>query len=268
MLQSLSSICRLFFFRLLPLVLLATSSKPLGKLYTAAYLPGEQLEYRVHYGFFNAGTAYMRVTDKYYLVNNKVCFRAEIIGNSTWAFDQIVKIRDVWGTYFDTVNFQPQKSFRSIRENRYRKREETFFDYSKNIAKVVAENDTPKIVKVLPNVQDIVSGYYFLRLQNYEGIKKNDTLRLNGIFEDKFYNFKILYLGKTRIKTKFGRTDCFLISPIMPENKLFKGKNPIKMWISDDKNRIPMKVEAELILGAAELDLIEYSNLKYPIHFE
>jgi len=257
-----------FLFQLICTSVLVTSSKPAGKLYTAAYLPGEQLEYRVHYGFFNAGTAYMRMTDKYFLVNNKVCFRAEIIGNSSGTFDHIVRIRDVWGSYFDSVYFQPQKSFRSIQENKYRKREETFFDYSKNLARVVSENDTTEMVKISPNVQDIVSGYYFLRLQNYVGLKKNDTLRLNGIFEDSFYNFKILYLGKTRIKTKFGKTNCFIISPIMPENNLFRGKNPIKMWISDDKNRIPVKVEAELILGSVELDLIKHANLKYPLAFE
>lgn len=245
-----------------------TSSKPTGKVFTAAYFPGEQIRYRVHYGFFNAGEAYMRLTDKYYLVNNKVCFRAEIIGNSTGAFDKMIRIRDVWGSYFDSVNFQPQKSFRSIQENKYRKREETYYDYNANRARVIAENDTPEVVNVVPAIQDMVSGYYFLRLQNYNHLRKNDTLKLFGIFEDKTYNFNIIYLGKTRIKTKFGKSNTFVISPIMPENKLFKGAHPIRMWISDDQNRIPLKIEAELLLGSVELDITDYANLKYPIRFE
>jgi hypothetical protein len=245
-----------------------TSSKPTGKVFTAAYFPGEQIRYRVHYGFFNAGEAYMRLTDKYYLVNNKVCFRAEIIGNSTGAFDKMIRIRDVWGSYFDTVSFQPQKSFRSIQENKYRKREETYYDYNANRARVIAENYTPEVVNVVPAIQDMVSGYYFLRLQNYNHLRKNDTLKLFGIFEDKTYNFNIIYLGKTRIKTKFGKSNTFVISPIMPENKLFKGAHPIRMWISDDQNRIPLKIEAELLLGSVELDITDYANLKYPIRFE
>jgi hypothetical protein len=91
---------------------------------------------------------------------------------------------------------------------------------------------------------------------------------LTGIFENKTYNFKIIYLGKERIKTKFGKADSFVISPIMPDNKLFSGRNPIKMWISDDQNRIPLKIEAELVLGSLDLDISDYANLKYPIVFD
>jgi hypothetical protein len=114
----------------------------------------------------------------------------------------------------------------------------------------------------------MVCWYYFLRLKNYNLLRKNDTLKLFGIFEDKTYNFNIIYLGKSKIKTKFGKSNTFVISPVMPENKLFKGDHPIRMWISDDQNRIPLKIEAELLLGSVDLDIVDYSNLKYPIRFE
>lgn len=250
------------------LALFITSSRPTGKIYNPVYAPGEQIRYRVHYGFITAGDAYMRLTDKYFIVNNRICYRAEIIGNSTGAFDRIVRIRDVWGSYFDTIQYQPQKSFRSIQENKYRRREETYFDYTANVARMKAENDTTEVFPIAANVQDMVSGYYFLRLLNYDNLRKNDTIKLLGAFEDKTYPFKVLYLGKTRIKTKFGKANSFMISPIMPENALFKGKHPIKMWISDDQNRIPLKIEAELLLGSVDLDIQEYANLKYPIRFD
>lgn len=210
----------------------------------------------------------MRVTDKYYLVNNRVCFRAEITGTSSGAVSAMYKIRNTWGSYFDTINYQPQKSFRSIAENRYRKREETYFDYARNVASVRAENDTPETVKITQRIQDMVGGYYFLRLQSYESKRVGDTLRVPAIFEDQTYDFKILYLGKQRIKTKKGRINSFVLSPVMPENRLFSGKNPIKMWISDDLNRIPLKVEAEMIVGSVDLDIEDFNNLKYPIYFE
>lgn len=114
----------------------------------------------------------------------------------------------------------------------------------------------------------MVSGYYFLRLQKYNNLKKYDTIRLMGIFEAKTYNFKVIYLGKERIKTEFGKANTFVISPIMPENKLFSGKNPIRMWISDDMNRIPLKIEAELLVGSLDMDIESYKGLKYPIKFD
>jgi len=246
----------------------SSSSKPKSKPIEIAYLPGEQLQYRVHYGFITAGEATMRLTDKFYFVNKKVCYRAEIIGNSTGAFSSIVKIRNVYGAYFDTTEFKPQKAFRSISENNYRKKEETYFDYSTNKANIKCEDKDPVEISIFPNILDMVSGYYYLRVQNYEGLAKRDTIRLKGIFENKTYDFKILYLGKETIKTKFGKAESFVISPIMPENSLFRGDYPIRMWISDDGNRIPLKVEAELMLGSVELDLTGYSNLKYNIEFK
>ena len=244
-----------------------TSSKSVNKTFRSAYLPGEIILYRVHYGFITAGEAYMRLTDKYYYVNKKVCYRAEIIGNSTGAFNSIVRIKNVYGAYFDTTEFKPQKAFRSISENKYRKKEETYFDYANNVATIRDEDNKPEEVGIYPNILDMVSGYYFLRLQKYDGLSKNDTIKLKGIFEKKTYDFKILYLGKQIVKTDFGKIASFVISPIMPENSLFRGKYPIKMWISDDANRIPLKVEAELMLGSVELDITDYENLKFPLAF-
>lgn len=106
---------------LILLSFILTSSTLVNRFGFVAYKPGEEIKYRVHYGFFNAGEALMRLSNQQYIVNNKVCYKAEVIGNSTGAFDKIVRIRDVWGSYFDTVGFQPQKSFRNIQENRYRK---------------------------------------------------------------------------------------------------------------------------------------------------
>jgi hypothetical protein len=261
-----------FFFWKSPLLIstafFLTSSKPSLKEYEPAYVPGEEIKYRVHYGFLTAGEAIMRLTDKYYLVNKKVCFRAEVIGNSIGAFDRIVRIRNVWGAYFDTIHFRPQKAFRSIAENRYRKKEETYFDYENSIANVKSEDDKAEKVEITQDIQDMVSGYYFLRLLDYDGLKKNDTLKLRGIFENKTYDFRILYLGKERVKTRFGKAASFVISPIMPDNAFFRGKHPIKMWISDDGNRIPLKIEAELLLGSVDLDIEQYSNLKHTLSFQ
>ena len=244
------------------------ASKPIQRFGFVAYKPGEEIRYRVHYGIFTAGEAIMRLNPLLYRVNNRICYRAEVIGNSKGAFDKIIHIRDVWGSYFDTLNFQPQKSFRSIQENRYRKKEEIYFDYSRNMAKIQSEDGNAEEVSVSPGVQDMVSGYYFMRLLNYDNYQKKDTIRMNGIFENKTYDFRIIYLGKERIKTKFGKTNAFLISPIMPKNTLFSGRNPIKMWISDDQNRIPLKIEAELLLGSLDMDIQDYQNLKYPISFD
>ena len=261
---------RSLLYTLLPLccilVLMSfTKSEKLVKLHNYSFNKGEQISYRVHYGFINAGESKITVSDRHYILNDRICYRVEISGNTVGAFDKILRIRNIWGSYFDTSYFQPQKSFRHIQEGKYRKREETFYDYNKRTAKVIAENDTAKVVPVVPEIQDMVSGYYYLRLLNYDGMRIGDTLHLKGIFEDQTYNFKILYMGNHEIDTKFGKMSSILIKPVMPDNKLFSGANPISMYISADKNRIPIKVKANLVVGSVELDIKDYQNLKHPL---
>ena len=53
--------------------------------------------------------------------------------------------------------------------------------------------------------------------------------------------------------------------PVMPDNNLFRGENSIRFWISDDKNKIPLKVEAEMFIGSAGVEITSFKGLKNPV---
>jgi hypothetical protein len=74
---------------------------------------------------------------------------------------------------------------------------------------------------------------------------------------------RVKYRGKGMVKTKFGKIRAFKITPMMPKNKLFDGEESIRIWVSDDANKIPVKVEVDLFVGAIELDIRNYRNLKH-----
>lgn len=246
------------------------SSLPISR--EMPYGPNEVLEYRIHYGFMNAGEARIEVHPKLYLVNNKVCYKATVTGKSTGAFDFALRIRDQWGTYIDTSSKNPQRAFRTIEEGKYRLKEYAYFDYKNNEVNLERETKGNKketrVYSITDDVQDIISGYYFLRTINYNALHLNDTIAVNAFFEDKLYNFSVKFLGKGQVKTKFGSINAIKLSPIMPENQLFEGGNSIRLWLSDDKNKIPIKVEADMVVGAVEIDLKGYEGLKHPICFK
>jgi hypothetical protein len=99
-------------------------------------------------------------------------------------------------------------------------------------------------------------------------MKVNDTIKINAFFEDKLYDFKIKYVGKTKIDTKFGDIQVIKLVPIMPDNQLFNGENSISVFLSDDKNKIPVRMQAEMFVGSVKVDLVKYSGLKNPICFK
>ena len=53
----------------------------------------------------------------------------------------------------------------------------------------------------------------------------------------------------------------------MPSNGLFDGENAIKLWLSDDRNRVALKIQAEMFVGAVEIDLKHYQGLRNPMCF-
>ena len=238
-----------------------TSAPAPSDLHTITFGPGEELRYKVHYGFVNAATARMVIAENPHYINGKSCFKIDIYGESIGMFDLFLRIRDNWGTYLDTSLVEPQRFYRHIEEGKYRKHEIIDFDHPRKKARVRVFNNKEKRWKpaeeftVPGEVQDLVSGYYFLRTLNFNQLKAGDVVRMNAFFDKEIYDFKIRIVGREEVKTKLGVIRSIVLSPIMPENSLFDGENSIRVWISDDLNKVPLKIKAQMFVGAVEVDI-------------
>ncbi len=237
-------------------------------VHNESFTAGEILTYRVHYGLINAAEATMEVSEDYFYINNRACYKIDIYGKTTGFFDLIVRIRDNWGAYVDTASIIPHKAYRYIEEGKYRKNEMINFDHRKDVATVLKldkETRKPKekeLHKVPDNILDIVGGYYFLRTLDYSNLRDGDIINVNGFFDSKVYGLQVKIIGREEIKTRLGNIRSIVIAPSLPENDFFKGGDPVRVWISDDRNKVPLKIKAELAVGALEIDIKEMTNLR------
>ncbi len=229
-----------------------------------SFSKGEVLEYRVHYGFLNAGEGIVEVSPNIFKVNNRPCYKINVSGKSVGPFDLMLRIRDTWRTYVDTSTMNPQRFYVNIQEGRYRKEENVYFNYDTKKIRSEEVNHETKEFDLPRNVQDLISGYYYLRNVNFDRLANGDLILVKAFFDDGFYDFKVRYRGRGEANTKWGKVRCIKLTPVMPDNKLFNGENSIRVWITDDKNRIPVKVEADMFVGAVELDLKRFKNLRHP----
>lgn len=234
------------------------------------FVMGEELQFRLNYGFVTAGKAVIRVDNHLYKINESPCYRMSVHGWSTGMFSLGFKIKDLWLSYIDTTRFVPLKSLRNIEEGNYILHEETFYDYEQKLAHVYQKHpDREKqihVVTVPGYVQDIVSGFYELRRINFNKLTIGDTINVKAFFEKENYDFKVRYMGKGTVKTDAGRFKAIKIVPVMPKNALFDGKESIRAWISDDKNKIPLLAEAEMFVGTVKLQLTDYKGLAHPLN--
>lgn len=243
-----------------------TTANNYRRVVNTSFGPGEHIEYRVHYGFINAAEAVVDVAPSLYTVNSRPCYQVNVFGRTTGAFDLVTKVRDTWRSYIDTSAILPQKFYTNIQENKYRKEENMTFNHAANTVK--AEERTEKdLFKVPDNVHDVVSSYYFLRTIDFNRLVIGSVIEVPAFYDDTVYNMKVRYRGKERLKTKFGKTNAIKLSPIMSTNGFFKGEDALLVWVSDDANKVPLKVEVELSIGSLEMDIRKFSGLKQPIRF-
>lgn len=234
---------------------------------------GEVLEYRIHYGLVTGGDATVRVDEQIHTVNNRDCYKVDVFGRSSGTVGALFRIRDTWRSYIDTTSLITHKAYKNIEEAGYRHRETIYFDQQNDIAKVktvdVKKNNKTDWgeYKIPDRVQDIVSGFYYLRTVDFDKLKSGEIITVNTFFDNKLYDFKVKYLGKETIKTSFGKIKALKLVPVMPKNDRFSGKDAVKVWMSDDDNKILLRAQVELLIGSLKIDLTKYSGLKHKLTF-
>lgn len=233
-----------------------------------SFSTGEVLDYRVNFGFFTVGKATTVVENRVFNINSRPCYKVDAYGETLGFVSWITKVNDQWGAYIDTAALVTHVSYRKIKEGNYRKDEIITYDHDKLQAEVkVMDKKTgiygdPKVYPTPSNVRDMVGGFLYLRVIDFAKYKKGDTLSISGFFEDTPYNLKIIYSGKEKIKTSIGLIPCHKLIPVMPDNKIFDGENSITCWISDDLNRIPIKIQAKMFIGSTGVELVSFKGLR------
>ncbi|QDA60811.1 DUF3108 domain-containing protein [Hymenobacter jejuensis] len=232
-----------------------------------SFTRGEVLNYKVHYGLINAAEATIEVANDIHRINDRPCYKATVTGRTTGSFDLFLRIRDTWRSYIDTTSILPQRFFRNIEENHYRKKETVDFDHARDVVMVEVrkkEKDPPKqgTYKVPNNVQDLVSGVYFLRTINYDQRRIGEVIRVQGFFDEEVFNMDVIYKGRETVETKAGNIRAIKLVPKMPSNKLFRGENAISVYLSDDRNKIPVLIQAEMFVGSVKVDMYKYQGLR------
>lgn len=252
------------------LILLAISSTAQHKMVNKSPAnKGEQLEFKLSYGWFTIGRASMKTAPYYEKRDGFDCYKVDITGKTAGLAGVFSKVNDKWGAIVRKDNFLPYYSYRNIEEGNYRKNEKVYFEY--RTKRIRIEDFDVKANKPRPTtylnikkdcVFDMIGGLMYARSIDYGRMHRGDTIQINAYFDKKFYDFKVIYQGIEKANTKIGKIYCYKLSPIMPHNKLFRGDNPVIFWLSADANRLPLRVEAKMFFGTAYCELTSYKNVK------
>ncbi len=116
-------------------------------------------------------------------------------------------------------------------------------------------------------MQDMLSAFYYLRNLDLDKIKIGDEIAIDLFFDSEMYPFKLKFLKNEIIKTKFGKIKTWKIRPIVQKGRVFEENESLTIWITDDDNKIPIRIKAALAVGSLKADLIEFKDLVSPFIF-
>jgi len=232
---------------------------------SSSFKQGEYLKYKIRYGLLNAGFTSLEVRE----TGDENILHAIGKGWTTGMVGMVFKVDDNYQTFFDKNTHRPKHFIRKVYEGGYTKDKEVFFDFQKHRARVVNhKKETDSTYFIQNDVKDLLQSFYYLRSIDLDGYKENDAVDVRMFFDEQMYAVKVLILGRERLKTKFGEIDCIKIRPLVLEGRVFKDEENVTLWVSDDKNKIPIKIKASILVGSVNAELVEATGLAHPFELK
>jgi hypothetical protein len=223
---------------------------------------GEEITYTIFYSLagahVNAGTT--TFSNKVEKLNGRAVYHVVGVGGSNAKYDWIYKVNDRYESYIDTVTMQPLKFFRDVKEGSTKKLETVNFNHSNN----TATNETGTY-KVPSCIQDVLSMIYYARNVDYENYKKGDKIPFQMFLENQVYDLYIRYFGKEEVKTKYGKFNAIKFKVLLIPGTIFKGGEDMVVWVTDDENHVPVRIESQILVGSIKVDMTGFKNLRYPL---
>lgn len=236
---------------------------------------GEKVTYNAAYnwGFIwiNAGYVEFKVSESTY--QNQEIYHFNCFGTSLPSYDWLFKVRDYFQSYARTSDLAPLYYDRNTYEDDYIVHNRFAFDYHDSLIYTQTQNSNKPYredtLKLNQTLYDVVSGVYLIRNIDFNQYQLNDTIPISMIIDNQIFNLYVRYLGKETIKTHNKRTfRTIKFSALLIEGTIFSGGEDLFVWVSDDLNRIPILVEAKILVGSVKATLNSTENLKFQLTSE
>lgn len=225
------------------------------------YMEGERLTYQIYYGLLNGGKVEMTLEPTWF--NGEKVLHAKATGYTTGLANRIFRIYDVYQSFMEPRTGLPVKAIRDISEGSYRYYNEVLFDRDSNtvVSQLSGVNEVPE------GILDMISVIYKLRdtLQTYN-FNQGDILEFTTYFSDKVYPVVVQYSNPEVINTRKGTFNALKFYPASEPGRVFKSDNDITVWLSNDKNFVPLRVRLNMLVGSVRMDLVEAEGLRYRLH--
>ncbi|MDX8387916.1 MAG: DUF3108 domain-containing protein [Ghiorsea sp.] len=223
---------------------------------TASCFPfvGEKMEFSVNWEFVNAGSATVDITkvgEHGYKIHN--------FARTNGFIDMFKHVRD---TLISEGICQDDKMQSTLfttdqLENAYKAKKHVDYLWEENKARY-DKNGEVTMFDVPAGHLNILDAFYLTRMNPPQ---KDKPLSIPVFDSGKSYEVVVKLLKNNRLRAPWGEyVDCLVIQPELKTEGIFTSVGIIKIWLTNDERRIPLKITAKIKIGSIVVRLTEYSK--------
>ncbi len=225
------------------------------------YPPIEKLVYD---GYYNWGIIWVKAgrvefslsqSDKYPNAQ-----KLEAVGVSLPSWDWVFTVRDTLVSHYDENTYFPYEFSRKAHEGNYHKTFDYKFDYKDSLVigdvHRVGRYRRTDTVPLKSDTYDMLSVAWMTRELEFDKYKKNELIPIRILIDSKIYDLYIRYLGTGKTKVAGQKRECYIFSPLLVKGEVFRGGEGMKIWVSKDEYRLPLLVEAKILIGSVKALLV------------
>ena len=239
------------------------------------YVPGEVLNYRMSYKaklFPNTEVANVVMKTSETTLDGTSAYKVYGFGETAKIFSWILPVKDTYEVWIDPTTLKTRRFESDIKEGDYTFKSSYVFDWENyNVHTRWRSRNRPersKTMKISPNSMDAISLYFNLRTVPDSVIKEGFARDLEMVLEDTIRSLSFRYDGHEVRKIKnLGKCNTikFRCKIATSSNFSFTDGSEFMVWISDDRNKIPLYIESPIKVGSVCAYLSSYEGLRYPL---
>ena len=237
----------------------------------SVFLPGEKVTYILYYNWnfvwLPAGEVDFRIHD---LPNQ---YHITVVGKTYESYEWLYSSTQRFESYLDKETLLPEMHIKDVVEGSsgYSRYDRTVFNQAKQTAVShrgkTRDDLTAEQLDLEQCMHDVVSIVYYARNLKYSEMTVGEKIPMKILMDRETHDVDLRYLGaeaKTKVRG-FGKFRTQRFSPQLIAGDVFNEGDEMQIWVTNDRNKLPVLIESPVSVGSVKAVLKSYSGLKYPL---
>ena len=215
---------------------------------------GERLTYNLSWLNITAGTAVMEVSAGTDSASPHESATLVTTARSSPVVTKFYPVDNRVESQIDLSTLLPRHMTFQRREGKRKNNFEYTFHHADGTVSVIKDGASDTL-QIPSGTQDAISCLYYAR--SMLPLKAGAALAVNVHHDKKNYKLEVRVEAVETVKGPWGKREAARVLVVMPFQGIFLNEGNVRVWITTDDRRIPLRMKAKVVIGSITADLVD-----------